>query len=94
MLWLQRISLNFNNILQSQKEVAQTKQRKHTYTRKDTTFGENAMSWTCKLVGSYANRHATCIVPNTKESQTRFHSKHALPTVSQNLQRRTYDWCH
>ena len=44
MLWLQRISLNLNNILQRQKEVAQTKQRKHTFTRVNTTFGENAMS--------------------------------------------------
>ena len=44
MLWLQRISLNLNNIMQRQKEVAQTKQRKHTYTRHNTTFGANAMS--------------------------------------------------
>ena len=44
MLWLQRISLNLNNILQRQKEVAQTKQRKHTFTRVNTTFGENEMS--------------------------------------------------
>jgi uncharacterized protein YlxP (DUF503 family) len=44
MLWLQRISLNLNNILQRQKEVAQTKQRKHTFTQANTTFGVNAMS--------------------------------------------------
>ena len=44
MLWLQRISLNLNNILKRQKTVVQTKQRKHTFTRVNTTFGENAMS--------------------------------------------------
>ena len=44
MLWLQRISLNLNNILKRQKTVVQTKQRKHTFTRVNTTFGEKAMS--------------------------------------------------
>ena len=44
MLWLQRISLNFNNILQRRKEVVQTKQRKHTLTSANTTFGVKAMS--------------------------------------------------
>ena len=44
MLWLQRISLNLNNILKRQKEVVQTKQRKHTFTRVNTTFGEKTMS--------------------------------------------------
>ena len=44
MLWLQRISLNLNNILKRQKEVVQTKQRKHTFTHVNTTFGEKAMS--------------------------------------------------
>ena len=44
MLWLQRISLNLNNILQRQKEVAQTKQRKHTFTQVNTTFGVKSMS--------------------------------------------------
>ena len=44
MLWLQRISLNLNNLFQRQKEVVQTKQRKHTFTRVNTTFGEKTMS--------------------------------------------------
>ena len=44
MLWLQRISLNLNNFLLSQKEVAQTNQRKHTLTHVNTTFGVKAMS--------------------------------------------------
>ena len=44
MLWLQRISLNLNNILKRQKEVVQTKQRKHTFTHVNTTFGVKAMS--------------------------------------------------
>ena len=39
MLWLQRMSLKLNKILQTQKEVAQTKQRKHTFTQLNTTFG-------------------------------------------------------
>ena len=44
MLWLQRISLNLNKILKRQKEVVQTNQRKHTFTRVNTTFGEKTMS--------------------------------------------------
>jgi integrase/recombinase XerD len=44
MLWLQRISLNFNSFLQRQKEVVQTKQRKHTLTQANTTFGAISMS--------------------------------------------------
>jgi integrase/recombinase XerD len=44
MLWLQRISLNLNNILQRQKSVAQTKQRKHTFAHVNTTLGAKAMS--------------------------------------------------
>ena len=44
MLWLQRISLNLNRIFARHKEVAQTKQRKHTFTQLNTTFGVKAMS--------------------------------------------------
>lgn len=44
MLWLQRMSLNLNNLLQRQNEVVQTNQRKHTFTNANTTFGVNAMS--------------------------------------------------
>ena len=44
MLWLQRMSLKFNNFLQPQNQVVQTKQRKHTCTHANTTLGENAMS--------------------------------------------------
>ena len=44
MLWLQRISLNLNNIFKRQKEVVQTKQRKHTFTQVNKTFGEKGMS--------------------------------------------------
>ena len=44
MLWLQRISLNLNRIFARHKEVAQTKQRKHTFTLLNTTFGVKAMS--------------------------------------------------
>lgn len=44
MLWLQRMSLNFNNFLHAQKKVVQTHQRKHTFTHANTTFGVNAMS--------------------------------------------------
>ena len=44
MLWLQRMSLNFNNFLQSQKKVVQTHQRKHTCTHANTTLGVTAMS--------------------------------------------------
>ena len=44
MLWLSRISLKLNRFLQRQKEVVQTKQRKHTFTHVNATFGEQAMS--------------------------------------------------
>jgi integrase/recombinase XerD len=44
MLWLQRMSLNLNRIFTSQKEVVQTKQRKHTLAHANTTFGAKAMS--------------------------------------------------
>ena len=44
MLWLSRITLILNNFSQRQKEVVQTKQRKHTFTRVNATFGDNAMS--------------------------------------------------
>jgi integrase/recombinase XerD len=44
MLWLQRISLNLNNFLRGQKEVVQTKQRKHTLEHTNTTSKENAMA--------------------------------------------------
>ena len=44
MLWLLRISLNLNNFLKRQISVAQTKQRKHTCTHANTTFGEHAMA--------------------------------------------------
>ena len=44
MLWLSRISLNFNNFLQRQKSVVQTKQRKHTLANTNTTFGAKAMA--------------------------------------------------
>lgn len=44
MLWLQRSSLILNTILRSQKEVAQTKQRTHTFTNENSTFGAKAMS--------------------------------------------------
>ena len=36
--------MNLNNFLQRQKKVVQIKQRKHTFTRVNATFGENAMS--------------------------------------------------
>lgn len=36
--------LKLNNFLQRQKKVVQIKQRKHTFTRVNATFGENAMS--------------------------------------------------
>jgi integrase/recombinase XerD len=36
--------LKTNNFLQRQKKVVQIKQRKHTFTRVNATFGENAMS--------------------------------------------------
>jgi integrase/recombinase XerD len=44
MIWLLRMSLKFNNFLQSQKEVVQTNQRKHTCTHANITFGDAAMS--------------------------------------------------
>ena len=44
MLWFQRKSLNLNIFCTRQKEVAQTKQRKHTSTNENTTFGEQSMS--------------------------------------------------
>ena len=44
MLWLLRISLNLNNFLQSQKVVAQTKQRKHTCMHTNTTFKATPMA--------------------------------------------------
>ena len=44
MLWLQRMSLKLLRILYPQKEVVQTKQRKHTYTHANTTLGVAAMS--------------------------------------------------
>jgi hypothetical protein len=44
MLWFQRISLFLNRFLQRQKKVVQTKQRKHTFTQVNTTFGEKGMS--------------------------------------------------
>ena len=36
--------MKLNNFLQRQKKVVQIKQRKHTFTRVNATFGENAMS--------------------------------------------------
>jgi integrase/recombinase XerD len=44
MLWFSHISLILNNFLHRQKEVAQTKQRKHTFTHGNTTLGAKAMS--------------------------------------------------
>ena len=44
MLWLQRMSLKFNNFLQPQNQVVQTKQRKHTCTHANTTLGVASMS--------------------------------------------------
>ena len=44
MLWFLRILLFLNRIFKRQKKVVQTKQRKHTFTRVNTTFGEKAMS--------------------------------------------------
>jgi integrase/recombinase XerD len=44
MLWLSRISLILNNFSQRQKEVVQTKQRKHTLEHINTTFKEKSMS--------------------------------------------------
>ncbi len=44
MLWFLRISLFLNRIFKRQKKVVQTKQRKHTFTHVNTTFGVEAMS--------------------------------------------------
>lgn len=44
MLWLSRITLILNNFSQRQKEVVQTKQRKHTLEHINTTFKEKPMS--------------------------------------------------
>ncbi len=44
MLWLSRISLNLNNFLYSQKEVAQAKQRKHNFMHSNTTFKATPMA--------------------------------------------------
>ena len=44
MLWLQRMSLNLNRFFKHQKEVVQTKQRSHTCSRTNSTFGANDMS--------------------------------------------------
>jgi integrase/recombinase XerD len=44
MLWLQRMSLKLNMIFMQPKLVAETKQRKHTYTHQNTTLGANSMS--------------------------------------------------
>ena len=44
MLWLLRITLILNNFLRRQKKVVQMKQRKHTFTRVNATFGEKKMA--------------------------------------------------
>jgi integrase/recombinase XerD len=44
MIWLQRMSLILNKIISWQKEVAQTKQRKHTYMHTNTTFKDKQMA--------------------------------------------------
>ena len=44
MLWLSHIPLILNNFLQRQKTVVQTKQRKHTFTHVNATFGEKTMA--------------------------------------------------
>ena len=44
MLWLSRITLILNNFSKRQKEVVQTKQRKHTLEHINTTFKEKSMS--------------------------------------------------
>jgi integrase/recombinase XerD len=44
MLWFSAISLILNNFLERQKKVVQTKQRKHTFTRVNATFGEKVMA--------------------------------------------------
>jgi integrase/recombinase XerD len=44
MLWLSRITLILNNFLPSQKEVVQTKQRKHTLKHTNATLKESTMA--------------------------------------------------
>jgi integrase/recombinase XerD len=44
MLWLSRITLILNNFLRRQKKVVQMKQRKHTFTHVNATFGEKTMA--------------------------------------------------
>lgn len=44
MLWLSRITLIFNNFLPIQKEVVQTKQRKHTLKHANATLKESTMA--------------------------------------------------
>ena len=43
-MWFLRILLFLNKFLKRQKKVVQTKQRKHTFTHVNTTFGVKAMS--------------------------------------------------
>ncbi len=43
-MWFLRILLFLNKFLKRQKKVVQTKQRKHTFTQVNTTFGLKAMS--------------------------------------------------
>jgi integrase/recombinase XerD len=43
-MWFLRISLFLNRFFKRQKKVVQTKQRKHTFTQANTTFGVKAMS--------------------------------------------------
>jgi len=43
-MWFLRILLFLNRIFKRQKKVVQTKQRKHTFTQVNTTFGVKAMS--------------------------------------------------
>jgi len=43
-MWFLRIFLFLNRFFKRQKKVAQTKQRKHTFTQVNTTFGVKAMS--------------------------------------------------
>ena len=44
MMWFLRISLFLNRFFKRQKKVVQIKQRKHTFTQVNTTFGVKAMS--------------------------------------------------
>ncbi len=44
MLWFSRISLKLNNFLERQKKVVHAKQRMHTATHVNTTFGEREMA--------------------------------------------------